>query len=83
MLVWEAESLRKGIEMAGFDSNFGQLKQNGALPDIDEKHLSPAVRQAIDGLSDDEVQALIRIAKATNSHIALHNKDHRFIIAGL
>ena len=69
--------------MANFQTNFSRLKKDGAIPDIDESVLSPSVRQVIDNLTDDEVNVLIKISKGANAHLALHNKDHRFIVAGL
>lgn len=66
-----------------FSRNFAHLIKNNAIPDIGEHHLNDNVKGAISDLSMDEMDTLIGLAKKTNSHLFLHDKDNHVIAMGL
>jgi hypothetical protein len=63
-----------------FSTNFQKLKQKKIIPsdinetDIDKKHPVWAI---IDGLDDDKIKIFEDIARDTNSHIFLHERDKK------
>ena len=58
--------------MTDFQDNFSKLKQANVIPDIDEGLLPPKMRDAIEGLTDDEIAVLTKISNNTGMHIYLN-----------
>ncbi len=70
--------------MADFASNFNYLKDGGVIPkEQDEKSLPDSVKKAIAGLDSAELETLKKLAKASNSHITLHDKGRGITVCAV
>ena len=69
--------------MDNFEENYKYLVGNNAIPDIGARHLNDNIKQAINDLTKSEMETLVGLAKKTNSHLFLHDKDNHVIAMGL
>ena len=68
--------------MGNFVANFDRLKKAGAIPDTPEDLLPARVRQAIEDMTDEEVDLLIKIAEKTDAFIFIHSKGNIGVMVG-
>lgn len=62
--------------MAGFAQNFQKLKSKGIIPtDTEQGDLNGSVVQAINGLTDAQIDLLEQIATTAQAHIFLHEAE--------
>lgn len=69
--------------MDNFEENFNYLVRNNAIPGVGPHHLNDNIKQAINDLTKSEMETLVGLAKKTNSHLFLHDKDNHVIAMGL
>lgn len=70
-------------DLDNFASNFAALKDQGVLPDFDDQHLSEAMKQVINDLTEEEIGFLVRLCQRTSSHLYLHESERGVVVMGL
>ncbi len=77
--------MANGSKYPNFDDNLKALVDGEAIPHTDPGDMDDSVKQAISDLSPDEIETLKRIAKTTDSHLFVHDKNNkgRIIAMGL
>jgi hypothetical protein len=66
-----------------FQKNFQYLIDNDAIPQTNPGHLGDSVKQAINDLSQSELDTLVKIAKTANAHLFVHDSNNNVIAMGL
>jgi hypothetical protein len=70
-------------ELDQFESKFATLKDRGVLPEFDDQHLSEAMKQVINDLTEEEMEFLVRLCQRTSSHLYLHESERGVVVMGL